>query len=56
MGWTPDQVRACSLSDFALAWDGFVASKGSGEPDAPTAEDAEEIRRYFAARPGLYED
>lgn len=56
MGWTPDQVRACTMSDFALAWDGFVASKGSSEPDAPDLEDAEYVRKYLAARPALLED
>jgi uncharacterized protein (UPF0276 family) len=32
MGWTPDQVRALSLSDFAAALEGWSLAQGGKPP------------------------
>jgi len=34
MGWTPQQVRALSLSDFEAAFDGWMAAH-CPQPDGP---------------------
>lgn len=46
MGWTPAEVRSCSLADFVAAVDGYLRSKGiesGGGSDALTAEDVREL-------------
>lgn len=45
MGWTPSEVRACSLADFVAAVDGYLRSKGieSGGGDVLTADDVREL-------------
>ncbi len=41
MGWTPQQVDACSLWQFAAAVDGWNAANGGDEamPEPPTPEE-----------------
>ena len=52
MGWTPDQVRACSISDFAAALDGWQTANGA-KPDGPDLSDEafEELDQLMAQYP-----
>lgn len=42
MGWAPDVVRACSLSDFTAAFEGW--RKANGVPDAPAEPSPDDVR------------
>lgn len=49
MGWRPDEVRRCSLSDFLAAFEGWSIAQG-GEPPLKQS-DVERIESLMARYP-----
>lgn len=48
MGWTPADVRACSLGDFFAALDGWKRAQGIGD-DAGVRLDDDDVRELLEA-------
>lgn len=51
MGWTPDEVRQTSFSDFAAATEGYLLSQGAEIDDGPSEEDVKELDALMEAYP-----
>jgi hypothetical protein len=49
MGWHPDDVARCGLSEFNAAWEGFSTANGLGGTDKATMtpDEAREAHREF---------
>jgi predicted lipoprotein len=49
MGWRPDEVRACTMAEFAAAQEGWLAAQGVDL--GPTREDVAEMEALMARYP-----